>query len=277
MRADIRHVTEYSYKEPAWDSFNEVRLHPEASARQQLKSFHLLVEPEASSVTSHRDYFGSLVHHVHVHERHRVLRIEAQALVITKPLTPPPPVPLSALDDLRGEVTEFLIPSPRVPRGEWPEVFGVTRPGSNDDLSAFLGNLTHQLFSQFTYKPGATSVRTTIQEFAQEQRGVCQDFTHAMLGICRTLGIPARYVSGYLYSGGEMVGADATHAWLEALIPGVGWTGFDPTNDVLAGEKHIKIGHGRDYPDVSPVRGTFYGGGQGSLDVEVRVYGEQPQ
>ncbi|WP_161882286.1 transglutaminase family protein [Deinococcus alpinitundrae] len=277
MRADIRHVTEYSYKEPAWDSFNEVRLHPEASARQQLKSFHLLVEPEASSVTSHRDYFGSLVHHVHVHERHTVLRIEAQALVITKPLTPPPPVPLSALDDLRGEVTEFLIASPRVPRGEWPEVFGVTRPGSNDDLSGFLSDLTHQLFAQFTYKPGATSVRTTIQEFAREQQGVCQDFTHAMLGICRTLGIPARYVSGYLYSGGEMVGADATHAWVEALIPGVGWTGFDPTNDVLAGEKHIKIGHGRDYPDVSPVRGTFYGGGQGSLDVEVRVYGEQPQ
>lgn len=277
MRADIRHITEYAYKEPAWDSFNEVRLHPEASARQQLKSFHLLVDPEASSVTTHRDYFGSIVHHVHVHERHMVLRIEAQALVITKPLTMPPPVPLSALDELRGEVTEFLIASPRVPRGDWPDIFGVARPGPNDDLSAFLTDLTHQFFRQFHYKPGATSVRTTIQEFAKLQQGVCQDFTHAMLGVCRTLGIPSRYVSGYLYSGGEMIGADATHAWLEALIPGVGWIGFDPTNDVLAGEKHIKIGHGRDYPDVSPVRGTFYGGGQGSLDVEVRVYGEQPQ
>ncbi|TSA82443.1 transglutaminase family protein [Deinococcus detaillensis] len=277
MRADIRHVTEYAYKEPAWDSFNEVRLHPEASARQQLKSFHLLVDPEASSVTTHRDYFGSIVHHVHVHERHRVLRIEAQALVTTKPLTVPPPVPLSALDDLRSEVTEFLIASPRVPKGDWPEIFGVARPGPNDDLSAFLTDLTHQFFQQFSYKPGATSVRTTIQEFAKLQQGVCQDFTHAMLGVCRTLGIPARYVSGYLYSGGEMIGADATHAWPEVLIPGAGWVGFDPTNDVLAGEKHIKIGHGRDYPDVSPVRGTFYGGGQGRLDVEVRVYGEQQQ
>ncbi|WP_293912418.1 transglutaminase family protein [Deinococcus sp.] len=283
MRAEIRHVTEYVYKEPAWDSFNEVRLHPEASERQQLRSFHLLVEPEASSVTTHRDYFGSIVHHVHVHERHTVLRIEAQALVITKPPLLLPPAPLSALGDLRatvcefGPVTEFLVASPRVPQGRWPEIFGVARPGPDDDLPGFLRALTSQFHRQFTYKPGATSVRTTILEFSTLQQGVCQDFTHAMLGVCRTLGIPARYVSGYLYSGGEMVGADATHAWVEALIPGVGWTGFDPTNDVLAGEKHIKIGHGRDYPDVSPVRGTFYGGAQGRLDVEVRVYGEQPQ
>ena len=278
MQAEIRHVTEYAYKEPAWDSFNEVRLHPEASQRQQLRSFHLLVEPDAS-ISSHRDYFGSLVHHVHVHERHTTLRIEAQALVITQPLLLPPPTPFGTLAELRGSsrnegVTEFLVASPRVPSGNWPQVFGVPRPGPDDDLGAFLTDLTHQLYGQFTYQPGATSVRTTIQEFAALQRGVCQDFTHAMLGICRTLGIPARYVSGYLYSGGEMVGAEATHAWVEALIPGAGWIGFDPTNDVLAGEKHIKIGHGRDYPDVSPVRGTFYGGGQGSLDVEVRVYGE---
>lgn len=276
MRADIRHVTEYRYAEPAWDSFNEVRLSPEVSARQDLRSFHLVVQPEASTVSTHRDYFGSLIHHVHVHEPHQVLRIEAQALVVTHPLAPLPAVAFSALDELRSEVTEFLVASPRVPSGRWPETFGVQGPSPHEDLSAFLIRLTAQLNQQFTYHPGATSVSTTLAQFAQDPRGVCQDYTHAMLGICRTLGIPARYVSGYLYSGGEMVGADATHAWVEALIPGQGWVGFDPTNNVLAGEKHIKIGHGRDYPDVSPVRGTYYGGGAAELNVEVRVYGDPP-
>ncbi|GGK17714.1 transglutaminase [Deinococcus malanensis] len=277
MRADIRHLTEYRYAEPAWDSFNEVRLSPEVSARQDLRSFHLVVRPEASLVTTHRDYFGSLIHHVHVHERHQVLRIEAQALVDTRPLAPLEAAPFSALDNLRGEFTEFLVSSPRVPSGRWPQVFGVQGPQPHEDLSAFMVGLTTQLHRQFSYSPGATSVGTTLEQFARDQRGVCQDYTHAMLGICRTLGIPARYVSGYLYSGGEMIGADATHAWIEALIPGHGWIGFDPTNDMLAGEKHIKIGHGRDYPDVSPVRGTYYGGGgEATLNVEVRVYADPP-
>lgn len=277
MRADIRHITEYRYAEPAWDSFNEVRLSPEVGARQDLRSFHLVVRPEASLVTTHRDYFGSLIHHVHVHEPHQVLRIEAQALVTTRPLPPLEAVPFSALDELRGEVTEFLVSSPRVPSGRWPQVFGVQSPQPHEDLSAFMVALTTQLHRQFTYHPGATSVSTTLEQFARDLRGVCQDYTHAMLGICRTLGIPARYVSGYLYSGGEMIGADATHAWVEVLIPDQGWVGFDPTNDMLAGEKHIKIGHGRDYPDVSPVRGTYYGGGgEATLNVEVRVYGDPP-
>lgn len=272
MRTEIRHITEYRYSESAWDSHNEVRLTPESSARQHTRSFHLHVNPEAH-ITSRRDYFGSVVHHVHVHEHHTELRIEAQALVDTQPLQPPGAVPLSALDGLRDELTEFLVSSPRVPWGKWPELFGVVLPGPTDDLAGFLRALTTQLNHQFTYAPGATSVSTTLSDFAQHGRGVCQDFTHAMLGICRTLGIPARYVSGYLYSGGEMVGADATHAWLEALLPGHGWVGYDPTNDCLAGEKHIKIGHGRDYSDVSPVRGTYYGGGEHTrLNVEVRVY-----
>lgn len=272
MRTDIRHITEYHYSEPAWDSHNEVRLSPENGGRQHTRSFHLHVNPEAS-ITMRRDYFGSVVHHVHVHERHTELRIEAQAIVDTLPLQTPQAVPLSALDELRGEVTEFLVSSPRVPRGKWPEIFGVQLPAQNDDLAAFLQGLTAQLNRQFTYSPGATSVSTTLNDFAQGGKGVCQDFTHAMLGICRTLGIPARYVSGYLYSGGEMLGADATHAWLEALLPGQGWVGYDPTNNCLAGEKHIKIGHGRDYSDVSPVRGTYYGGGPNTrMSVEVRVY-----
>ncbi|WP_339095404.1 transglutaminase family protein [Deinococcus sp. VB343] len=275
MRCEIRHTTEYHYPEPAWDSFNEVRLHPMQEVRQTLRSFHLDVTPEAQ-ISSHRDYFGSLVHHVHVHEAHRHLRIEAQAMVDTHPITLPLPAPLSVIDDqVRRQHMEFLVPCPRVPRGDWPEVFGVTRPGPDDDLPDFLLDLNGFLHDKFVYDGKATTVNTPLAEFAQHGRGVCQDFTQAMLGILRQLGIPARYVSGYLYNGGGMLGADATHAWVEALIPGYGWLGYDPTNDCLAGEKHIKIGHGREYSDVSPVRGTYYGGGKGRMNVAVHVYSPQ--
>lgn len=272
MRCEIRHTTEYHYPKPAWDSFNEVRLHPMQEVRQSLRSFHLHVTPEAQ-ITSHRDYFGAIVHHVHVHEAHIHLLIEAQAMVDTHAITLPNPAPMTVLDEVRGQHIEFLVPCPRVPAGDWPEVFGIARPGPYDDLVGFLSDLNTQLHRQFTYDARATNVSTPLAEFARHRRGVCQDFTQAMLGILRQLGIPARYVSGYLYNGGGMLGADATHAWAEALIPGYGWLGYDPTNNCLAGEKHIKIAHGREYSDVSPVRGTYYGGGRGKLEVAVRVYG----
>ncbi|UQN07063.1 transglutaminase family protein [Deinococcus sp. QL22] len=274
MRCEIRHTTEYHYPEPAWDSFNQVRLHPAREVRQSVRSFHLQVEPEAE-ITSHKDYFGAIVHHVHVHDPHRYLKIEAQAIVDTHAVTMPAPSPFSVLREARARNTEFLVASPRVPSGDWPEVFGVIRPSPADDLPTFLMDLTTRLNRQFSYDTKATAVNTPLAEFAQHGRGVCQDFTHAMLGITRQLGIPSRYVSGYLYSGGDMLGAEATHAWAECLIPEYGWLGYDPTNNCLAGEKHIKIGHGREYGDVSPVRGTYFGGGRGRLDVEVRVYGEQ--
>ncbi|GGK92717.1 transglutaminase family protein [Deinococcus radiotolerans] len=271
MRCEIRHITEYHYSQPAWDSFNQVRLHPTQEARQSVRSFHLHVVPEAQ-VSSHKDYFGALVHQVHVHAHHTHLRIEAQAMVDTHALPDPGPVLVAALEGARSSLTEFLVPCPRVPSGPWPEVFGVTRPTPRDDLGQYLQNLNSFLYSQFQYDTEATSVNTPLAEFAQSGRGVCQDFTHAMLGVTRQLGIPSRYVSGYLYSGGEMRGAEATHAWVECFIPGYGWLGLDPTNNCVAREKHIKIAHGREYSDVSPVRGTYYGGGQGSMSVAVYVY-----
>ncbi|THF85711.1 transglutaminase family protein [Deinococcus sp. KSM4-11] len=274
MRCEIRHTTEYRYPVPAWDSFNQVRLHPSQEARQSVRSFHLHVAPDAD-ITSRKDYFGAIVHNVHVHEPHTHLVIEAQAIVDTHAMPAPPHTPLSTLRAERRRNTEFLVASPRVPSGDWPEIFGVTRPGPDDDLPDFMMGLTTYLYRRFTYDTKATGVRTPLAEFAQHGRGVCQDFTHAMLGITRQLGIPARYVSGYLYSGGEMKGAEATHAWVEVLIPDYGWLGYDPTNNCVAQEKHVKIGHGREYSDVSPVRGTYYGGGKGELDVAVHVYGEQ--
>lgn len=274
MRCEITHTTEYHYPEPAWDSFNEVRLHPTNEVRQSVRSFHLNVTPEAE-ISSFKDYFGAIVHQVHVHEQHQHLLISAHAIVETHAVTMPQPAPFSVLREVRRGYQEYLVPSPRVPGGDWPEIFEVARPGPKDDLPGFLSDLNTYLHGRFTYDGKATTVSTPLAEFARLNRGVCQDYTHAMLGILRQLGVPARYVSGYLYSGGEMIGAEATHAWVEALIPGYGWLGYDPTNNCLALEKHVKIGHGREYSDVSPVRGTYYGGGKGKLDVAVYVYSEQ--
>ena len=132
MRCEIRHTTEYSYPRPAWDSFNQVRLHPSGETRQSVRLFHLNVTPDAE-ITSHKDYFGAIVHHVHVHEHHRHLLIEAQAIVDTHAVTLPLPIPFSELRPERGRNSEFLVPSPRVPSGQWPELFGVARPGPGDE------------------------------------------------------------------------------------------------------------------------------------------------
>ncbi len=274
MRAEIRHVTEYRYQEPVWDSFNEVRLHPIRDERQNVLAFDISVTPDVPA-SSHRDYFGNLIHHVHVHERHTLLRIEARTLVVTYPSRVPLPTSIESLDDRRDELTEFLVASPRIPAGRWADVFGVTAPLRGDDLPTFVLELTRMLYRRFKYTPGATDVRTPLTEFAKNGRGVCQDYAHAMLGICRSLGIPARYVSGYIYAGADFVGAEASHAWVEVYLPGSGWMGYDPTNNTAVVEAHVKIGHGRDYGDVSPISGSYHGSTRGVLDVEVKVYDQQ--
>jgi transglutaminase-like putative cysteine protease len=140
------------------------------------------------------------------------------------------------------------------------------------DLVEHLTRLTRHLHDFFTYRPSATEIDTPLDEFVRARAGVCQDYTHAMLALCRRIGIPARYVSGYLETGaGLTLGSDASHAWIEAYLPGSGWVGFDPTNGTLVGQTYVKVGHGRDYDDVPPVRGLRRGGGTESLRVAVRV------
>ena len=274
MRATIHHLTEYRYPEPAWDSFNELRLEPVSDDRQTVLSYQLTVTPEAE-VERRRDYFGTPVQHVHAALPHELLRFETRSLVVTHPVVGPPPAPLSALTPLRGAWLEYLVASARVPLGQdWAATFGWPAPQDEDDLVAYLDGLTRHLHARFAYTPGATGVNTPLAEFAASGRGVCQDYAHAMIAVCRSAGIPARYVSGYVYAGADFVGAEATHAWVEALVPGHGWLGLDPTNDVRVNEAHVKIGHGRDYDDVPPVRGVRRGGGRERLGVEVSFAAE---
>lgn len=275
MYLDIRHTTTYSYARPAWDSFNELWLRPADDYRQTLLAFELAISP-GTTVRTRRDAFANLVHHFHLPGDHTELVIDARSSVVTYPVPAPLEVSAQVLPDLRGRFFEYLAPTPRVPLNEnWHRVFGALPLGPGDGLVGYLGALNTYLHGRFVYAPAATDVNTPLTEFAEHNSGVCQDFAHAMLALCRAAGIPARYVSGYIHSnprGDEaMIGAEASHAWVEAFLPGSGWVGFDPTNGCPITEAHVKIGYGRDYDDLPPVRGLRRGGGGAGLEVTVSV------
>jgi transglutaminase-like putative cysteine protease len=275
MYLSITHVTEYCYSSPAFDSFNEIKLRPADDYRQTMLAFGLEVEPEAV-VRDHRDYYGNVAHHFHLPFEHNRLRIKATSRVVTYPTPYPQPVSAWVLPELRHRFFEYLAPTRRINLNhDWFEAFGALRLGAGDDLVAYLVALTRYLQTRFTYQPDSTQVDTPLETFAETHTGVCQDYAHAMLAICRSAEIPCRYVSGYVHAnpfGDEtLLGAEGSHAWVEAFLPGSGWVGFDPTNGCLVNEAHVKIGVGRDYDDVPPVAGLRRGGGESTLTVTVQV------
>ena len=274
VRAQIRHVTQYHYPESAADSFNEVRLQPAQTQYQSLLGFQLYLAPDAPA-TSHTDYFGTVVHSFHIRKAHRNLRVETAAVVVTHPRPFPNPVPASNLTAHRDELYEFLQPSKYAPRGDWTVQLEYPVLREDTELLKYLNGLNVHIKTRFTYESGVTEIGTPLEEFLQQRSGVCQDYAHLMIAACREQGIPARYVSGYVYAGSDFLGAGATHAWVDCFVPGSGWVGFDPTNGVMQTENHIVIGAGRDYGDVPPLRGSRRGGGQEQLEVTVSVRSQQ--
>jgi len=268
----VVHLTEYRYPEPAWDSFNEVRLLPTNDHCQSLLSFALELSPDAA-VHSHDDYYGNRVHQFHIPEAHVRLAIQARSSVVTYPRPAPIPVSADSLAELRPRFFEFLAPTRRVPLDrDWAAAMRAPALPPSGDVVDYLSGLTRHLHGFFTYRQEVTKIDTPIADFVREGVGVCQDYTHSMLALCRMLGIPSRYVSGYLETTpGRTLGSDASHAWVEAYLPGSGWVGFDPTNGTVVGQTYVKVGHGRDYDDVPPVKGLRRGGGTESLRVAVSV------
>jgi transglutaminase-like putative cysteine protease len=271
----VAHLTEYRYPEPAWDSFNEVRLFPADDHCQSLLSFALELSPDAT-VRSHDDYYGNRVHQFHIPEAHRKLVIQSRSSVVTYHRPAPIPVSADSLPELRPRFFEFLAPTRRVPLDrDWAATMGAPMLSPDGDLVDYLSSLTRHLHGFFTYRQEVTKIDTPIEDFVRSGVGVCQDYTHAMLAVCRMLGIPSRYASGYLETApGRNLGSDASHAWVEAYLPGSGWVGFDPTNGTIVGQTYVKVGHGRDYDDVPPVKGLRRGGGTESLRVAVSVLRE---
>ena len=279
MYYSIRHVTRFRYSNAISESVMEVRMQPRTEGPQRCLHFELNITPRAH-VMSYRDDQGNTVHHFNIPGQHHRLVISAQALV---EMSEPPPLPAALdgdawerLDTLVNEsdAWDWLMPStfarPTAALKTLADELDVSRRA---DPLTLVRQINSGMFESFTYKPQSTDVDSPIDEALKSRAGVCQDYAHIMISLVRELGIPCRYVSGYLFHSGaaDRSAADATHAWVEALLPELGWVGFDPTNNLLSGPRHIRAAVGRDYADVPPTRGVFKGRASTELSVAVAV------
>ena len=281
----IRHSTRFSYAEPAYESHNEARLRPHSGGRQRCLSFRLIVEPEANFF-SYRDYFGNWVEVVALHDPHMEASITAESLVETDPPPDEESEDLPFENFLTEDLTrtrehyEYLSPSAYVPFSDrLKRFFWMVHPEPDEGVIAYSDRLVRLVRDQFAYEPGKTNVHSNLDEILTAGAGVCQDFAHLTLGLMRLAGIPCRYVSGYLapLRGGIVQGEQASHAWIEALLPANGWVGFDPTHGSRTAVNHIRIAIGRDYTDATPLRGTFRSGDAGNaMTVALQVEPIEP-
>ncbi len=285
-RYKLHHVTEFSYDGPVSESFNEVRLRPLEDDRQSCLRFRLITRPQAP-VSARVDYYGNWVHQFNVLSEHRHLRVEAESVVLVQPALPviEAGVSLAGLDDMQAQLEddyyEYLAPTAYVPHLEAVRaiVAGV-EPECDGSALGFVRAACELVHTRFRYEKGATHVNSSIEDSLSSGKGVCQDFAHMLLAVVRMRGLPGRYVSGYLIpretaeSGStieEVIGGQASHAWMEVHIPGLGWTALDPTFGRPVGIQHVRLGYGRDYGDVAPVRGVYKGHAGQHLSVDVLV------
>ncbi len=276
----IRHVTRFRYSDPVRESVMEVRMQPRTEGTQRCLRFELRTNPKAT-IAAFQDHLRNHVHCFDIPDRHTHLTITAEALVETGP-APPLPHALgedawSALDAMTAtdEYWDLLAPSTFTESTDLLRtlVREVHLGRTTDPLTA-VRELTTAIHDAFEYDTQTTEVNSPIDEALASRHGVCQDFSHIMIALVRQLGIPCRYVSGYLYHRTEdhdRSVRDASHAWVEALFPTLGWVGFDPTNDLVVGDRHVRAAVGRDYADVPPTRGVFKGRAETELAVVVRV------
>lgn len=272
MKWEIVHRTEYTYASPVSDSFNEVRLQPVSDEWQQVNDFLLKILP-ATRLRHHRDFYSNVVHHFEIPEPHRTLLVESILHVTTRPRPPladsETPFPLARIGETAREprVFDFLQESRFVDLS--PETWRLALDAANEAMDTWQTALAIMRFvhAHVKYESKSTHVHTHMSDVLRERRGVCQDFAHVMIGMCRALKIPALYVSGYLAT--EI--ASATHAWMEVLIPGIGWRALDPTHNRQINDNYIKIAVGRDYADVPPVTGNYKGTTDRKMEVSVKI------
>ena len=274
----VRHYTRYRYDRPVWQSMFEVRMHPRSEGAQRCFTFQLSVNPRAR-IFSYTDHFGNLIHHFDLPSHHNQVTIVSDALVSVEPPTNGTGMHESSWADLdrllQTEDYWDMLTASRFARTS-PELesvaqkLGAERRHGNGPLP-LLRELNAAMHGYFEYSKDITSVDSPIEQALAARRGVCQDFAHIMIAIARNLGIPARYVSGYIYHDRDQGDRGASHAWVEAMLPETGWTGFDPTTNLMAGERHIRTAVGRDYADVPPTLGTMKASAFTELQVRVKV------
>ncbi|MFN8108301.1 MAG: transglutaminase family protein [Thermoleophilia bacterium] len=273
LRLLAKHRTEMHYAGEARDSINEIRLCPRSNGRQRVELCHVEVEPHVG-VHHHLDAFGNDVAWFQIDQPHTELVVETTAVVLVTPHPPhPDTVPWEALraPEVRDGFAEFLSESELV---HWPHSVDYFAQGLEldgiEDVARWLRALERAVNDNIRYERGSTGVDTTVEHLLQVRRGVCQDMAHLFLALCRRKGVPARYVSGWLFQPGRDEPGES-HAWCDAWVPGAGWMEFDPTHPEPNMDHYIRIGVGRDYMDVPPFRGTYVGAATERMAVHVTV------
>jgi transglutaminase-like putative cysteine protease len=287
MMYRIVHSTTYEYTDVAEACHNLVRLQPRNLPSQQCREMELKIDPAPDRIHQYVDYFGNHVQSFAVYQPHGELVITAESIVTKIPREMPPigqtpswnvvreTLRTDRTPDIAGAI-EYRFDSPYIRTSDSlrqlaDEHFCPDRPLGEAALA-----LTKAIHGDFKYDPKATTIDTSLDDVLERRRGVCQDFAHLMIGCLRSLGLACRYISGYLRTDPQpgqprLQGADASHAWVSVFCPGVGWLDFDPTNGCCPSDRHITIGWGRDFHDLSPVKGIVLGGGQSTLKVAVDV------
>lgn len=287
MIYQVRHKTTYDYEDPVSVSHHILRLTPRNTEAQKCRETEVAIIPRPPAITWHPDYFDNRTGTFTLLEPHDRLIVDAVSEIeVTAPRLPrfaDSPQWESVRDSVAGNYTDeglnayqFTFDSTRVKaRPELREYAIESFPAKRPLLDA-VTDLTSRIFHDFRFDTRATEVSTPVETFFEKRRGVCQDFSHLQIACLRSLGLPARYVSGYLRTrppAGKprLIGADASHAWCSAWSPGAGWVDFDPTNNCVPSDGHITVAWGRDYSDVSPIHGVLLGGARHTLDTGVDV------
>jgi transglutaminase-like putative cysteine protease len=282
MKLLATHITRYWYSGPVSMCNTEVHLSPRPRGNQTILEYQLEVSPTPDSVLSREDYFGNQVTFFSIAEPHRELVITSRCLANVEASAPPVLDLSPPWEQVREEVAkrdtpetfeagQFVFESPSIRVGAPFAQYAASSFAGGRPLLSAVEDLSHRIFTEFHYDRKATTIGTPVDEVLALRRGVCQDFAHVTIACLRSIGLPVRYVSGYLRTGGDFKGDGASHAWVSVWCPVFGWQDFDPTNDVIPNGKHFTVAWGRDYSDVTPVKGVALGGGEQVISVSVEV------
>ena len=278
----VMHRTRYDYAEPVSLSLHQAMLKPRILPRQAVANSYLNIEPTPRSLDFRVDYHGNLVSYFELDSPHRELVVTATSEVYLTASVPPDFTISSPLEQIAARLaapqsdeeftaSEFLAVSPYAPRSERLANYGRDLCWPGRPYLDGVYELMQKIHAEFRYDPEVTTISTPVASVLANKCGVCQDYAHVMIACLRSLGGPARYVSGYLVPRPGVVGDQASHAWVSAFCPELGWVDFDPTNDIVPTDGHVTLAWGRDYSDVSPLRGVIFGGGEHDIKVAVAI------
>jgi transglutaminase-like putative cysteine protease len=285
MKYKLKHQTLYTYANEVHNYQSILCLQPQSSAKQICKNFKLEIEPKPAKIYSRKDYFGNIQHYFSLHQSHKSLKVTVSSEVEVLKNTVQPISAISCEDArlkfasdriLKIEVLQYQLPSQYINWDEEIIAFAESCLLPKAPLYEAVLILIKKIFTEFQFKSGSTNVNTPLKTVLKERKGVCQDFSHLAIASLRSVGIPARYVSGYIETlppegKVKLEGSDASHAWISVYIPEMGWCEFDPTNNMIPQQRHIVTAYGRDFADVSPLKGIIFSSGDHKVKVEVDV------